>query len=123
MNIELGDNLNAVIRLAIADALTSKLDKVLPTMVEKILTDKPSYGKNVMEQAIHDAVAEEANKQLMEAIDARKRIIAMSVTKSLENVLTAESVEKYMVEALENFKMVLKPFGKKARGRVMEEEE
>lgn len=114
MEIELKNlDLAGIVQKAVSDSLIQKLDKVLPKMVEDILTKSPGYNHdNIVQRAIRSAVETEVERLLAQYITLQSDRIHGLVQSAAAQMLNPIFVADCVTVGLEGIKIAIHPFRK-----------
>lgn len=117
MQVELTRDLQNMVQQAVFTALVSKLDTVLPEMIEQMLNAKGEYrNESTVSAALRKAVREEIAKSVGEFMADRKDMIRTNVRIRLEQMFNAGAIADAVTEQMASMKFAVSPFmaGKKA---------
>jgi hypothetical protein len=113
-----------IVRQAVAASLIQKLDRVLPKLLEDILTKEGRYGApNIVNAAVRSAIEDELQRQLTAMLLERGEQIQTLVKQHVEQHMSPEFVAGCVLSGLAEVQIRVKPFGVKKKASVIENEE
>jgi len=114
MKIDLdGINLEEVVQQATMGAITKTLGATLPRVVEKLLTERATYGKtNVIQDAFVAAVKVEVDANVKAFIDERAGEIKRLVRAKMELEFQPSTIAEAVITNLAGIKTTVYPFKK-----------
>lgn len=115
MNVELDSKMLSIVQLAVTQSLASKLDSLLPKMLEEVLETKDRYGHpSFVGDTIKAVVKQELEAQISAALAERHEVISAAVARYLDTALNSEEIAKSIGDQLSQLRVSLSPFKRSA---------